>query len=131
MKINRSLLLFGVVGIAGLLVDMAVLALLHPFLGVYGARLVSFIAAASTTWLLNRRLTFAGRGAAVGLGGEYVRYLGLMLGGGTVNYAVYSLLALQFQQTSLWLAIYVAVGSLAGMSVNYFGASRWLYRSQG
>ena len=55
MPISRSVLLFGAVGIAGLLVDVAVLALLHPWLGPYGARLVSFMAAASTTWWLRPR----------------------------------------------------------------------------
>ena len=129
MTISRSVLLFGAVGIAGLLVDVAVLALLHPWLGPYGARLVSFMAAASTTWWLNRRLTFAGRSAQVGLWAEYVRYIGLMLGGGSVNYAVYSLLAWYLPQTTLHLLVYVAAGSLAGMTVNYLGASRWLYRS--
>lgn len=128
MRISRPLLLFGAVGVAGLVVDVAVLALLHPWLGAYGARLVSFMAAASTTWWLNRQLTFAGRPAQVGLWAEYVRYIGLMLGGGSVNYAVYSLLAWYFPQTTLHLFAYVAAGSLAGMTVNYLGASRWLYR---
>lgn len=128
MRISRPLLLFGIVGVAGLAVDVGVLTLLREALGVYGARLASFIAAASTTWLLNRRLTFAGRSAAMGLWDEYVRYMGLMLGGGLVNYTSYSLLAWRFSQTPLWLALYVAAGSLAGMSVNYLGASRWLYR---
>jgi putative flippase GtrA len=58
-----------------------------------------------------------------------VRYIGLMLGGGSVNYAVYSLLAWYLPQTTLHLLVYVAAGSLAGMTVNYLGASRWLYRS--
>lgn len=128
MRISRSFLLFGVVGVAGLAVDVAVLSLLHQALGVYGARLASFIAAASTTWWLNRRLAFASRSAAMGLWAEYVRYMGLMLGGGLVNYTTYSLLAWQLSQTPLWLAIYVAAGSLAGMTVNYLGASRLLYR---
>lgn len=128
MYISRSLLLFGLAGVVGLAVDVGVLTLLHQTLGVFAARIVSFIAAATTTWLLNRKLAFANRSAAVGLWVEYVRYMGLMLGGGLVNYAMYSLLAWQFSRQSLWLALYVAIGSLAGMIVNYFGASRWLYR---
>lgn len=36
---------------------------------------------------------FAGRSASGSLVTEYLRYLGLMLGGGAVNLAVYSLLA--------------------------------------
>ena len=128
MSAKRSLLWFGLVGVAGLVVDIAVLTALREALGVYGARLASFVVAATFTWVLNRRLTFASRSAAMGLWGEYARYMGLMLGGGLVNYAIYSLLAWQFLQTPLWLAFYVAAGSLAGMAVNYLGASRWLYR---
>lgn len=128
MPVSRSLLLFGAVGIAGLAVDVGVLTLLHQALGVYGARIVSFISAASTTWLLNRGLTFAGRPATMSLWNEYLSYMGLMIGGGLVNYATYSLLAWKFSQAPLWLALYVAAGSLAGMTINYIGASRLLYR---
>lgn len=124
------LLWFGLVGVAGLVVDVAVLMALRENLGVYGARLASFVTAASCTWVLNRTLTFAHRSSAMGLWGEYARYMGLMLGGGLVNYLVYSLLALRFSQTPVWLATYVGIGSLAGMAINYLGTSRWLYRSR-
>lgn len=128
MSAKGSMLWFGAVGVAGLVVDVTVLTALRESLGVYGARLASFVAAASSTWVLNRTLTFASRSAAMGLWAEYARYMGLMLGGGLVNYAIYSLLAWRFAQTPLLLALYVATGSCAGMVVNYLGASRWLYR---
>lgn len=128
MSTKRSLLWFGAVGVAGLVVDVTVLTALREILGVYGARLVSFLVAASVTWLLNRNLTFSHCSASIGLCGEYASYMGLMLGGGFINYAVYSLLAWRFAQTPNWLAVYVAVGSFAGMAINYLGASRWLYR---
>lgn len=128
MNAKRSLLWFGIVGAAGLVVDVTVLMALREVLGVYGARLASFVVAATFTWACNRRLTFSHRSVAMGLWDEYARYIGLMLGGGLVNYAIYSLLAWQLAKTPLWLASYVAAGSLAGMAVNYLGASRWLYR---
>lgn len=106
---------------------MGVLMLLRESLGVYGARAVSFLSAATATWLINRHLTFNDRSAGVGIFNEYFRYLGLMLGGGAVNLTTYSILAWNFSQSSLWLAIYVCAGSIAGMTVNYLGASRWLY----
>ena len=123
------LLWFGLVGVAGLVVDVAVLMALRETLGVYGARLASFVMAASCTWILNRTLTFSHRSSEMGLWGEYARYMGLMLGGGLVNYLVYFLLTLKFSQTPIWLVTYVAIGSLAGMAINYLGTSRWLYRS--
>lgn len=128
MTLRHSLLWFGVAGVLGLVVDIAVLTALRDVLGVYGARAASFLAAATATWLVNRHRSFAGRSAGVGIWQEYLRYLGLMLGGGLVNLATYSFLAWRFSQTPLWLAIYVGAGSLAGMTVNYLGASQWLYR---
>lgn len=128
MIISRSFLWFAVAGVMGLLVDVAVLTALRGTLGVYGARIVSFLLAATATWLLNRHVAFAGRRATAGLLGEYLQYLGLMVGGGIVNLATYSLFAWQFPRTPLWLALYVAAGSLAGMMVNYLGVNRWLYR---
>ncbi|MFC3217070.1 hypothetical protein [Comamonas sp. JC664] len=61
---------------------------------------------------------------------EYLRYLGLMLGGGAVNLAVYSLLAWIFPQGPLWLMLYVAAGTLVAMTVNYLSMTRLLYRQR-
>lgn len=128
MKGGSSLLWFCVAGVVGLAVDVAVLVGVREWLGPYAGRLVSFLAAATATWLLNRRLAFADRPAGVGLWGEYVRYLGLMAAGGLVNYGTYSALAWSLGQSALQLALFVAVGSLAGLAFNYLGASKWLYR---
>ncbi|MGE8318176.1 MAG: GtrA family protein [Comamonas sp.] len=130
LRISRSFAWFLVAGGLAFLVDVGVLSLLRGVLGVYGARIVSFWLAATLTWLINRNLSFAGRPAAGGMLSEYLRYLGLMLGGGLVNLGVYSLLAWGLTQTPLWLAIYVAAGTVAGMGVNYLGMSRLLYRQK-
>lgn len=130
LKISRSLVWFVVAGSLAFLVDAAVLALLRNSLGVYGARVVSFWLAATLTWLINRRLSFAGRRPSGSVIREYLQYLALMLGGGSVNLAVYSTLAWQFAHTPLLLTLYVAAGTLAGMCVNYLGMSRFLYRDR-
>ena len=129
-KLQRSLLWFLIAGAVAFVVDVAVLTLLRDALGVYAARAVSFWLAATTTWLINRNISFAGRSATGGLLAEYLRYLGLMLGGGAVNFVVYSLLAWVFPQGPLWLMLYVAAGTLVAMSVNYLGMSRLLYRQR-
>lgn len=131
MTLTRELLRFGLVGIIGLAVDVTLLALLREPIGIYAARLASFLGAATTTWILNRRFTFADRSAGIHICSEYVRYLGLMLGGGLVNLAAYSILASRFSQSPLWLSTYVCVGSLLGMVVNFTGATRWLFRHKG
>ncbi|UCU98663.1 GtrA family protein [Acidovorax radicis] len=128
MTFNRKLGWFVVAGLVGLVVDIAVLTALREPLGIYSARVASFVFAATATWLLNRILTFAGRSSGVSVWNEYLRYMGLMLGGGLVNFTTYSVLVWKFEQTPLWLSLYVCVGSLAGMVVNYLSASYWLYR---
>ncbi|MEN5178797.1 GtrA family protein [Comamonas testosteroni] len=130
LGISRSFLWFLVAGGLAFLVDAGMLTLLRDVLGVYAARAISFWLAATTTWLINRNISFAGRNASGGLGAEYLRYLGLMLGGGTVNLGVYSLLAWLLPQGPWWLMLYVAAGTVAGMAVNYLGLSRLLYRKR-
>ncbi len=127
----RQLLRFGLVGVIGLAVDVALLTILQKPLGIYAARVASFLGAATATWILNRSYTFADRSAGMRIWSEYVRYLSLMLGGGLVNLAAYSFLASRFSQTPLWLSAYVCVGSALGMIVNFTGASKWLFRHKG
>ena len=127
-KIKRSVLWFLIAGSLAFVVDVVVLTLLRDTLGVYAARAVSFWLAATTTWVINRNISFAGRSASGGLLTEYLRYMGLMLGGGAVNLAVYSLLAWIFPQGPQWLMLYVAAGTLVAMTVNYLSMTRLLYR---
>lgn len=131
MKVSRQFIGFCAVGSAGLVVDVAMLAIARGALGVYGARAVSFLAAATATWLLNRRFTFSEKRdrKSHGIVGEYAHYLGIMATGGAVNYGTYSVLALNLDQSPWALSAYVAIGSFAGLAVNYLGASRWLYRT--
>jgi putative flippase GtrA len=88
----RELFLFGLVGIAGFVVDTGILYLLKSALGLYYARLISFTCAVFATWILNRHLTFRKRASGLSLTHEFSRYFGLMLSGGVVNYATYALL---------------------------------------
>ena len=55
MKEARSLGWFLVAGLLGLAVDVGVLYLAAPWLGWYAARALSFLAAATVTWRVNRR----------------------------------------------------------------------------
>lgn len=122
--LNRQFVQFGVVGVAGLLVDLAVLYLLAPWSGWYLARAVSFLAAATCTWGLNRKFTFrhAPRThARLSLGREYLTYLSSMLGGAAINYAVYAL-TLQLMPGPAAPTLGVALGSCAGLFSNFTAA---------
>lgn len=123
----QRLLRFGLAGVLGFAVDAGVLYLLAPWLGWYAARLASFWAAASATWLFNRRYTFADGAAARGAGRarEYARYLLAMLGGAAVNYGLY-VLTLRSLPPAAWVPLAgVALGSIGGLGVN-FASARWL-----
>ncbi|MBI5330550.1 MAG: GtrA family protein [Betaproteobacteria bacterium] len=105
---------------AGLLQALAGLAGANP----YAARALSFLAAASVTWRVNRRYTF--RVEQPPSRDEWGRYVALMGLGALVNYGVFALgiHASEFLRARLWLA--VALGSVAGLGVNYLSSRRLL-----
>ncbi len=127
----RQLILFSVGGVIGFIVDASIVQWLVGVLdwNPYFARLFSFVAAAFSTWLFNRSVTFHGR-RHYGLFGEWARYMLAMSGGFVVNYAVYAVLVFQ----SAWLrelpALAVAAGSIAGLAVNFASSRLWIYRGQ-
>lgn len=130
MKPTGQFLRFIIVGAAGFGVDVGVLYLARAQgLDLYTARLLSFIAAASFTWLGNRRFTFRtpdteGRR----LRSEWLTYLGAMGVGGLVNYGVYAALVtwVLLFHTHPWLA--VAGGTGTGLLINFLLARQILYR---
>lgn len=130
MRLSAQFARFALVGGAGFVVDVGVLYFMRRAgLDLYSARLVSFVAAASFTWLGNRAFTFAAaRGSARRLTGEWFVYLAAMTAGGLVNYGTYALLVTVsglFRQHP-WLA--VAAGTGAGMMINFVSARRILHR---
>ncbi|GAA4335968.1 hypothetical protein GCM10023165_12750 [Variovorax defluvii] len=129
MHIGREFLLFALAGAIGFIVDVSVLYLAAPWLGWYAARVLSFLAAATATWLLNRRYAFAGRRSGASLAREYLGYLVTMLGGAVVNYGVY-VLTLHALQGPWVPALGVALGSGAGMVLNFLSARYLVFRSR-
>ena len=111
-------------GVAGFAVDAGVLqATLALGMSFYLGRAISFIAAATATWLINRRLTFAHAGQRPASFQEWWRYVGAMMVGSAVNYAVSVLMfqgVLKSDPRSAIIA--VAVGSIAAMAVNFIAA---------
>ena len=122
-KTLRQLFGFALAGILGLLVDIAVLyAMLALGAGLYAGRIVSFLAAVAMTWVVNRHFTFAAPASPW-------RYLAAMSGGALVNLAAYSL-SLQLLPQQPWLpGAAVALGSLAGLSVNFVSAKFFVFKS--
>lgn len=125
----RSLALFGVAGVLALFVDIGVLYLCRPWLGDYGGRAVSFLAAATFTWLFNRHITFKGPRQG-GIAREYALYLSSMVVGGAINYGAYAASLQAFEAVRAQPAWGVAIGSLVGMVFNFLSARRILRSKQ-
>lgn len=114
-----ELLRFCVVGAIGFVVDAGVLMLLVAGAGMnpYAARVFSFLAAATSTWWLNRRYTFAV--ARPGSRREWIRYMALMTLGAAVNYGAFALtlMASAVARQHPWIG--VAAGAIAGLGLNF------------
>lgn len=125
---RREIFLFAGVGIVGFLVDAGVFHLLVAWLGLYFARVWSFLCAACTTWWLNRARTFRNRRSGHMPALELAIYIALMLGGGGINYAVYAMMVHNIPFVHLHPILGIACGSLAGMALNFFSSRQLLFR---
>jgi putative flippase GtrA len=131
MKLSGQFLRFSIIGTAGYVVDVSVLYLMH-YLGMdlYSARIVSFIVAATSTWIGNRLYTFnSGKSSRKKLTSEWASYIAAMALGGLANYATYAMLItyLLIFRDHLWLA--VAAATSVGLMINFMLARRILYSS--
>ncbi len=120
---------FGMVGVAGLLVDMSVLFLVMSYagLGPYSARAISFLSAATTTWALNRNFTF--RGAHEGtLLRQWAKFIAANSVGGFFNYLTYAALIASTATVASHPFLGVAAGSLAGMLFNFTASKKLVFR---
>lgn len=118
---------FALVGIVGFGVDASVLAVcLGVGFDVFSGRLVSYLAAATTTWQLNRHFTFtdsAREAAAV----QWTKFLAVNTLGGAVNYGVYAGLVTWLAPVAAHPTLGVAAGSLAGLVLNFAASRRFVF----
>ncbi len=130
MALHRQILLFAISGALGFVVDAGIVQFLVRELGTnpYGARVVSFLAAATTTWAFNRRYTFSGRSSG-SRRRELLRYLVAMAFGFALNYGTYAAFVLVWPLVREWPAIGVAAGSIAGAAVNFLSSKYWIFRA--
>lgn len=109
---------FGFVGIAGFAVDATVLSLaLMAHAGLLPGRCISYVAAASCTWLLNRRWTFNDRSRSPAK--QWAWFLAANSCGGLVNYGVYAFLVLHSNPFASYPVLAVAIGSISGLTINF------------
>lgn len=117
---------FGGVGTLGFLIDAAVFTLANLVLqNLYLARAVSYLAAASSNWALNRKFTFAA--SARQPIHEWGRFIVTQSAGGAVNLGVYAMLVTAHSFFMAHPIAAIAVGSIAGMVVNFLTAKFFVY----
>jgi putative flippase GtrA len=127
----RQPLRFALAGVAGFLVDAGTLYLASfAGLGYFAGRAISFLCAVWVTWRINRRYTFAAADCKQTAWSEWWSYLTAMSAGGTLNYAAYSVAILCLPASGTRPLAAVAIGSLAGMVLNYATAKIWVFRSR-
>lgn len=125
-----QLIRFSIVGAAGFCVDAVVLYALLTFVQAdpFIARIPSFLCAATATWLLNRNWTFSGAGRGRRLN-QWGTYTLAMLSGAVVNYTCYALVLLALPESVLGPLLGLAVGSLAGLALNFTLARNLIFPS--
>lgn len=128
-RLALQFLQFGMVGTIGFVVDTAVLyAGLALGLGLYGGRALSYVAAATTTWALNRAWTFraADRTPAAR---QWAVFVLVNLLGFACNYGTYAVLVASMPVVAAHPVLGVAAGSLAGMVGNFVLSRRYVFRN--
>ncbi len=119
LQLLAQMVQFGMVGVAGFVVDTGmVYALRFPF-GLYAAGAMAYVAAVTTTWWLNRIWTFRGRGAATRMHLQWMRFVAATLPGLVLNLGSYFTLVALSPLCAANPVLAVAAGALAGMTANF------------
>jgi len=128
----RTLAWFGVTGAVGFVVDAGVLHLLVTRwnINLFLARVCSFTCAATTTWLINRSITFSTTHRPPRrLLAEWAAYFIASAGGGCVNYAVFVLAVHLSPALYETPSIAVGIGTLAGTAFNFVMYAKYVFRT--
>lgn len=128
--VSQTFVRFAFTGCIGFLTDAGILALLVHVGGLnpYAARALSFPLAVTTTWYINRKITFSAR-ASYNRGREWGRYFVVSVVGGVVNLTVY-FLCIYFSDFMLRAPVFaLAVASIMALSVNYLGSKHYAFVS--
>lgn len=128
--ILRQAVRFAAVGVLGFFVDAGVLMAGRSVLGLdlYSGRALSYIAAVTSTWALNRAFTFKEYASSSKLV-EWARFFAANTLGGTVNLGVYAALVNYVPVVHALPVLGVAAGSLSGLLVNFTLSRIYVFRA--
>ena len=124
----RQFSTFCAVGAVGFCVDAGVLYLvLAVWPNPYLARLLSYLVAATTTWLLHRAYTFRDT-AGPRTGRQWMAYVSTNAAGGAVNYGIYAACVTLWPAARAEPVLAVAAGSAAALAINFLVNKHVVYR---
>lgn len=122
---------FGIVGVVGFVVDAGVLTLgVRAGTGLWIGRVISYVAAATVTFGLNRAWTFRNADRSRPVARDWSVFLLVNLVGFACNYGTYAALIAGVPLVRELPVLGVAAGSLAGMAGNFLLSRRYVFRSR-
>jgi putative flippase GtrA len=133
LRLAGEFLRFGIVGTLGFVVDSGVLlAGIAVGLGPWWGRALSYLAAATTTFALNRAWTFRdrARGAQRHPARQWALFLLVNLAGFVGNYGAYAALMTASQIVAAHPVLGVAAGSIVGLAVNFVLSRRIVFAGE-
>jgi putative flippase GtrA len=124
----RTVRSFGLVGGAGFVVEAIVMTLLTQLANwtPWYARIPSFTLAVLVTWILNRTLTFPGRGPQR-RSVEALFYAAIQVIGAGINLAIFGMCLLYWPQLGRFPVIPLAIGAIGGFVFNFAASNGLLY----
>jgi putative flippase GtrA len=117
---------FSGVGAIGFGIDASILSTLVHFFGWphYTARAMSFAAAVTVTWYLNRLWVF---GATGDIAREYRAYFTVQVAGATINLGTYAFVIAAVPGLAQLPVLPLAAGASLALLFNYSMARRWVF----
>ena len=118
------------IGVAAFLIDVASFQVALSIAGMspYAARAVSFLAATTAAWWLNRTFTFHDANSERPER-QWVRFMAANLVGGAVNYSVFVVVMTTFPIAQAYPVLALAAGTGSGLFFNFTAYCRYVFRS--
>ncbi len=120
-------IMFGVVGVIGLILDTGTVYALRGWFGLYGAGIAAYFVAASGNWVLNRLWTFRGQGSGPAHR-QWMRFLAANLAGFVLNRGAYALMVTFVAAAAREPVLATSAGAIAGLLLNFHLSRRMVFR---
>ncbi len=127
IRLLVQFMMFGTVGLIGLVIDTATVYALRGWIGLYGAGLAAYATGATGTWVFNRLWTFRGQGSGPAHH-QWARFLAANSFGFTLNRGTYFALVTFLPIAARQPVIATSAGAIAGMFVNFNLSRRMVFR---